>query len=400
MLRSVEIQNFGSCSRTSFELDTSLSALCGRNGVGKSTVLNAIAWLCSRTITAEPLRVPSEFRRPAEDARFRMDLRLDLDGVRYGYVLSVSDPWGLPRTPNIVESLVVAEEGNWTSIFEREDEALGVLGRTDRIRIPKLTPGLAALTSLLPRDDPAGLHLERVRGFFAGVRYYPFEDDPTADLFASEGEYEEWKGLHEAGEEAPRSIVMSLLYMHREEPELFAELKSILGPEGLGVVESIEVYERAFDLAEIVGGPYEPPLDSKLSTLIVRPSRHMGGTASAFRLSRLSVGTRRIIQIVASMLFDRRSLMLMEQPEDSIHPGLLRKLVSLLRTYSGDTQVLFTTHSPAVLDILRPEEVLLATASEGATEVRRLTPDEMERAKQFLATEGALSDFLEAQDDL
>jgi predicted ATPase len=401
MLRSVEIQNFGSCARTSFDLDTTLSGLCGRNGVGKSTVLNAIAWLCSASITAEPTRVPYEFRRRADIAEARTDLRLvlDLDGVRYSYALSAPDPGNPTLSPGIVESLAVAEGMDWTPVFRREDQDVEVLGRADRIRIPKLTPGLAALTSLLPPEDPASFHLQRVRGFFGGVRYYPFEDDPKADRSATEGDYEEWKGLHETVGEASPSLVMRLIHMHREEPELFDELRSILGPGGLGVVDWIGVYEQVFDLVKPSGDLREPSAERKLFTPQVMPSRQMGGAGSYFRLSNLSLGTRRIIQIVTSMLFDRRSLMLMEQPEDSIHPGLLRKLIDLLRTYSDDTQVLFTTHSPAVLDVLEPEEILLATALKGSTEVRRLTPNEMGRARDFLAMEGTMSDFLEAQEE-
>ncbi|OJW14704.1 MAG: hypothetical protein BGO49_17100 [Planctomycetales bacterium 71-10] len=398
MLRSVEIQNFGSCARTSFDLDAPLSALCGRNGVGKTTVLNAIALLCSKTITAYPIPTRSNFflRRSVDIAGVSMTLGLELDGVHYDYEFSAPDFSDSARPVELTEFLTAGNGESRTSVFSRQGESVEALGRTDCIRIPKLTPGLAALISLLPRDDPASLHLERVRSFFAGVRYYTFEVDPPTESMISARAYEEWRDRHKAvGEPAP-SLAMCLVYMQQEEPELFDELQSILGPEGIGVVEWIGVH----DLGSIIANSEERWGDSKYFMPQVIPSRHMGGGANSFRLPELSVGTRRIIQIVTSMLFDRRSLMLMEQPEDSIHPGLLRKLIDLLRTYSGDTQMLFTTHSAAVLDILEPEEVLLATAVEGSTEVRRLTPDELVRAKDFLASEGTLSDFLEAQDEL
>lgn len=401
MLRSVQIHNFRSCTRTAFELVTPLSALCGRNGVGKSTVLNAIAWACSRTITAEPIRVSPGTKRSNETTYVNLDLVLELNGSRYHYDLFVPDSLDSANGAGLEEFLAVEESDKWTTVFHRGVEDVEVLGRTDHIRIPRLTPGLAALTSLLPGDDPASLHLERVRAFFGGVQYYPFEDDPLlSNSIISEREYEDWRGRYKAVGEPARSLAICLVYMHREEPELFAELRSILGPEGLGLVEWIGVRELESTIGSQAGDSPEALPSSKLFVLQVMPSRHMGGSANLFLLSQLSVGTRRIIQIVTSMLFDRRSLMLMEQPEDSIHPGLLRKLISLLRTYSGDTQMLFTTHSPAVLDILKPEEVLLVTADEGSTEVRRLTPGEMDRAKEFLEMEGSLSEFLEAQDDL
>ncbi len=99
------------------------------------------------------------------------------------------------------------------------------------------------------------------------------------------------------------------------------------------------------------------------------------------------------------MLFDQRAVMLMEQPEDSIHPGLLRKLLDVLRSYSASTQIVFSTHSPAVLDMLRPEEVLLVSAPSGGTVTRGLSDNELALAKQFLEDEGALSDYYETLDE-
>ena len=57
---------------------------------------------------------------------------------------------------------------------------------------------------------------------------------------------------------------------------------------------------------------------------------------------------------MTSLLFDKRPLMLMEQPEDSVHPGLLRKVIDIMRSYSHSSQIIFTTHSSEVLDILQP----------------------------------------------
>ncbi len=49
--------------------------------------------------------------------------------------------------------------------------------------------------------------------------------------------------------------------------------------------------------------------------------------------------------------------------------------------------------------MLRPEEVLLVTAPEGWTEARKLSSDEVSRAKRFLKNEGSLSEFLEPFDE-
>jgi predicted ATPase len=124
------------------------------------------------------------------------------------------------------------------------------------------------------------------------------------------------------------------------------------------------------------------------------PSDGMGGAGRAFGYSDLSTGTRRVIRMLVSLLFDKSSVMLIEQPEDSIHSGLLRKLIDLFRSYSDQTQVIFSTHSSAVVDMLKPDEVLLVTAEAGATKVRPLSQPEIELARKFMNDEGSLSDYL------
>lgn len=56
-------------------------------------------------------------------------------------------------------------------------------------------------------------------------------------------------------------------------------------------------------------------------------------------------------------------LLLIEEPETGIHPGLLRRVMALLRAVTTGalggppTQVILTTHSPLLLNEVRPEEI-------------------------------------------
>ena len=54
-----------------------------------------------------------------------------------------------------------------------------------------------------------------------------------------------------------------------------------------------------------------------------------------------------------------------------------RTPISAASTGDVNTQVLITTHSPEVLDVLDPEDVLLVTAPDGVTEVGRLSPSQV-----------------------
>ena len=102
-----------------------------------------------------------------------------------------------------------------------------------------------------------------------------------------------------------------------------------------------------------------------------------------------------VLYLLVALLFDRSSVMLVEQPEDGIHPGLLAKLIGLLRVNADPTQIVLTSHSPTVLSSLRPEDVRLVEMRDGSTQVRALTENEVQRAQEYMQREGSLAEFLE-----
>lgn len=74
------------------------------------------------------------------------------------------------------------------------------------------------------------------------------------------------------------------------------------------------------------------------------------------------------------------SLLLIEEPENGIHPQQLKRVAQLLRAVSQGiegappVQVILTTHSPYLLDLAEPDEVLIFTKdTEGATRCLPMT---------------------------
>jgi predicted ATPase len=69
--------------------------------------------------------------------------------------------------------------------------------------------------------------------------------------------------------------------------------------------------------------------------------------------------------------------LLLEEPENGVHPKRLQAIVKILRSVVSDnsrTQVLLTTHSPYVVDLLKPEEVTLCRKEDdGSVSVSRLS---------------------------
>jgi predicted ATPase len=86
----------------------------------------------------------------------------------------------------------------------------------------------------------------------------------------------------------------------------------------------------------------------------------------------VSDGTLRMLLLtLLAYLPDAVGVFLIEEPENGIHPRAIETVFQSLASMY-DAQVLLATHSPVVLSVAKPEQVLcFAKTSEGATDVVR-----------------------------
>jgi predicted ATPase len=172
------------------------------------------------------------------------------------------------------------------------------------------------------------------------------------------------------------------------------EIRSLLGRDGLGVVDNLDIQTfKEPKSQQKKEGPIE------LYRVWFQPSLEASASSRDFDFADLSSGTQRVIRILVSLIFDESAVMLLEHPEDGIHRGLLRKLIDLLQKYADPSQLIVSSHSPLVFNTLDPRAVRLVTMEEGATKVRRLTPEELQVAGKFLEEDGSLADFLETVEE-
>lgn len=76
------------------------------------------------------------------------------------------------------------------------------------------------------------------------------------------------------------------------------------------------------------------------------------------------------------------SILLVEEPENGLHPARIREIVQLLRSLTSEvTQVVMATHSPLVINELAPEEVSIVTRERSVG--TRITP--MQATPNFAA---------------
>jgi hypothetical protein len=84
--------------------------------------------------------------------------------------------------------------------------------------------------------------------------------------------------------------------------------------------------------------------------------RQRRGRGNVFKAEQVNDGLLRILALAtAPFAVDDLQLLVVEEPENGMHPRLLEATIDLLR--SLPVQVLVTTHSPVLLNYAKPEEV-------------------------------------------
>ncbi len=86
----------------------------------------------------------------------------------------------------------------------------------------------------------------------------------------------------------------------------------------------------------------------------------------------MSDGTLRLLGHLATLyLPSPPPLLCFEEPENYVHPRLLKLMVDLLKNASEKTQVLVTTHSPYLVNLLQPEDLFIVEKQDGKTQVKK-----------------------------
>ena len=106
-------------------------------------------------------------------------------------------------------------------------------------------------------------------------------------------------------------------------------------------------------------------------------------------LHELSDGTIVLLGLITKIFFDSSDIFFIEEPENSIHPLALQRLVELMREHSVAKQFIMTTHSPYLLNMIRPEEVRVAEIQDSGLSTISKLPDvkgiKKKLAKHFMS---------------
>ncbi|UMB71421.1 AAA family ATPase [Mycobacterium paraterrae] len=101
------------------------------------------------------------------------------------------------------------------------------------------------------------------------------------------------------------------------------------------------------------------------------------GLEQPWNANEVSDGTVQVLALFVALFDDRFPLLIVEEPENALHPWILRHFLDLCRLHK-DKQILLTTHSPVVIDYTSPENLRIMWSNGGESHlasVSELNPD-------------------------
>jgi predicted ATPase len=354
-----------------------VNVLVGPNNSGKSTFLDLIGFLGDSVRTD---LIPALSRRGGYDRlRFRgkssgrVEIHVKANVTAYSS-LSAPDEYSLmfreSKLSRRPRSYIIRDEefkfkrtkgrGRRITVDGADvtvsdiSEAGPTVTDSHTIGLQKESLGLATLPRL--SDKEGGREIRRVAELFATFRI--FDIDVNAARLPSP------MGTNELEEDA--SNLAAFLFYLRGETDRFDELEE----DACAMIPGLESIEF-----ESVGGP----------TDAVAVRLREKGLSGLTDLADASYGSIRILALLA-LLYDPAppKLTCVEEIDHGLHPYLFDRLVERVREASDHTQFLIATHSPALVNRLKPDELIVCErGTDGASripaidsrDVRRLEDD-------------------------
>lgn len=110
----------------------------------------------------------------------------------------------------------------------------------------------------------------------------------------------------------------------------------------------------------------------------------------------VSDGTIRTLAILLAAVDPRTSGLMLEELEISIHPWMIKTLLERLRDTSAAKSVMLTTHSPILVDMLRPSELFVVFKRENKSHISALTDLDSHLEEMWEAGDIRLSEYLDS----
>jgi predicted ATPase len=395
LLKRIEIDNYKSLRGIVVE-PMPLSALVGPNAAGKTNFCEALDFLAH--VYQWGLEEAVSFKGGYENICYHDNRGISKEPIRFRVVLEV--PMGRRRPVSLVDHvfelvprkdpssfLVISEDLTVSSVYREVRPDLSFSRRGKKIKHIEVAqnPRSEVLTSdvlkkilemsidagneLSVSEVPApwGRVLDMLKSCMEAVRIFQI----NARESRTPGVPMPRPNLERFGGNLPAVV----LHLKRSVPKAYARILDALK----SVVPDIE------DLDAVV---------THTKTLAL--AFHLRGTSEPWFAEDVSDGTIQALALLTAVFDPRTSLLILEEPENNVHPWAIRSFAEAFRTASATKQILLTTHSPVLVDQLKPEEIWIVQRPGTITKIDPVLTLDPSLKKSWERGRFTLSEYLDS----
>lgn len=354
-IESLRVENYRALRRVEFDKLTPMTVLLGPNGSGKSTVFDVFNFLSEcfqfglrhawdRRGRGKELKTRGSSGPIVFDLKYRE--HRDMPVITYHLAIDEGN-----KGPEVVEEWLQWRRGTrgrpfrFLEFARGEGSAVsGEMPDEDDKRVPQKlrSPDLIAVSTLGQFSDHP--RVAALREFITDwyVSYL------SIDQTRSQPEAGPQERLSKGGENLPNVIQ----YLKEQHPDRLEQIFEVLR-QRIPRLERVEAEPMPDGrlLLQIKDAPFEQPVLSRFA----------------------SDGTMKLLAYL-TVLYDPEPprFIGIEEPENFLHPKLLPELAEECRAAAERSQLLITSHSPFLLNAMRPEEVrILYRDEQGYTQAVR-----------------------------
>jgi len=407
MIKNISIKNYRSCLDTDFKLHPELSVLIGPNSSGKTNVMNALLLL--KKLTEES---PLFYSRDVEPTgHCKLKSTITIDNVKATLWADIDTYTDADNTDIVITSDQYWNIQQLTGNNKRVKLPLSVARELTRLTRAADTRFISYYQRRISFDaleqiskeipGPVRDFLGKIALDLAQIRYY------SASQFTNPANCPVSFELEKEGKttRAPRltghAKFLFDLYNSRKRPKGsgYWQFIDIIGPNGIGLVDDIsfnEITTSSVHHSVRIGGTVT---ERRKKNILVIPQFKIG--KNALSPNQLSEGTFKTITLLFYLITEPSQVLFIEEPEVCVHHGLLSSILELIKTYSNNKQIVISTHSDFVLDMVQPDNVYVVTnLPDEGTKIhhipKRLSRRELGALREYLRTEGNLGEYWRA----